>query len=241
MKWVKIISQILFVVGLIFLLGFTNQRHSEKRCVDYRIELADENISLITRGEIILLMESIQDTIVGKLVNAIPIFDIERKIEGLKNVKNAEVFIDMEGMLHVEVNQKKAVVRVSPEGSEDFYMDANGSMFSLSTNYTEHLLIANGNIEDSVDFSNALILANYISSDSLWQSQIVQIYFKENKEIELIPRVGNHTILLGDVENYKDKIRKLYLFYEQGVNQVGWNNYKEINLKFRNQIVCVKR
>jgi cell division protein FtsQ len=186
-------------------------------------------------------MESIQDTIVGKLVNAIPIFDIERKIEGLKNVKNAEVFIDMEGMLHVEVNQKKAVVRVSPEGSEDFYMDANGSMFSLSTNYTEHLLIANGNIEDSVDFSNALILANYISSDSLWQSQIVQIYFKENKEIELIPRVGNHTILLGDVENYKDKIRKLYLFYEQGVNQVGWNNYKEINLKFRNQIVCVKR
>tara|TARA_B100001059_G_scaffold55117_5_gene49854 strand:- start:10924 stop:11649 length:726 start_codon:yes stop_codon:yes gene_type:complete len=241
MKWVKIISQILFVVGLIFLLGFTNQRHSEKRCVDYRIELADENISLITRGEIILLMESIQDTIVGKLVNAIPIFDIERKIEGLKNVKNAEVFIDMEGMLHVEVNQKKAVVRVSPEGSEDFYMDANGSMFSLSTNYTEHLLIANGNIEDSVDFSNALILANYISSDSLWQSQIVQIYFKDNKEIELIPRVGNHTILLGDVENYKDKFRKLYLFYEQGVNQVGWNNYKEINLKFRNQIVCVKR
>jgi cell division protein FtsQ len=241
MKWVKIISQILFVVGLIFLLGFTNQRHSEKRCVDYRIELADKNISLITRGEIILLMESIQDTIVGKLVNAIPIFDIERKIEGLKNVKNAEVFIDMEGMLHVEVNQKKAVVRVSPEGSEDFYMDANGSMFSLSTNYTEHLLIANGNIEDSVDFSNALILANYISSDSLWQSQIVQIYFKENKEIELIPRVGNHTILLGDVENYKDKFRKLYLFYEQGVNQVGWNNYKEINLKFRNQIVCVKR
>lgn len=241
MKWVKIISQILFVVGLIFLLGFTNQRHSEKRCVDYRIELADENISLITRGEINLLMESIQDTIVGKLVNAIPIFDIERKIEGLKNVKNAEVFIDMEGMLHVEVNQKKAVVRVSPEGSEDFYMDANGSMFSLSTNYTEHLLIANGNIEDSVDFSNALVLANYISSDSLWQSQIVQIYFKENKEIELIPRVGNHTILLGDVENYKDKFRKLYLFYEQGVNQVGWNNYKEINLKFRNQIVCVKR
>jgi cell division protein FtsQ len=241
MKWVKIISQILFVLGIIFLLGFTNQRHSEKRCVDYRIELADENISLITRGEIILLMESIQDTIVGKLVNAIPIFDIERKIEGLKNVKNAEVFIDMEGMLHVEVNQKKAVVRVSPEGSDDFYMDANGSMFSLSTNYTEHLLIANGNIEDSVDFSNALILANYISSDSLWQSQIVQIYFKENKEIELIPRVGNHTILLGDVENYKDKFRKLYLFYEQGVNQVGWNNYKEINLKFRNQIVCVKR
>ena len=241
MKWVKIISQILFVLGIIFLLGFTNQRHSEKLCVDYRIELADENTSLIRRGEIILLMESIQDSIVGKLVNEIPIFEIERKIEGLKNVKNAEVFIDMNGIFYVEINQKKAVVRISPKGSKDFYMDANGSMFNLSTNYTEHLLIANGNIEDSTDFYNVLSLANYISSDSLWKSQIIQIYFKENKEIELIPRVGNHTILLGDIENYKDKFRKLYLFYDQGVNQVGWNNYKEINLKFKNQIVCVKR
>ena len=86
-----------------------------------------------------------------------------------------------------------------------------------------------------------LDLAKYISSDSLWNAQIVQIYLKDNKEIELVPRVGNHTILLGDITNYQEKLRKLYLFYEKGVNQVGWNDYKEINLKFRNQIVCVKR
>ena len=241
MKWVRIISQILFVVGLIFLLSFTHQRHNEKRCVDYRIELVDENTSLVTRGEIILLMESIQDSIVGKFINEIPIFAIEQKIEALNNVKNAEVFIDMDGILHVDVDQKKAILRISPVGRKDFYMDAKGSIFNLSTNYTEHILVANGNIEDSTDFYDALTLANYISSDSLWKSQIIQIYFKKNKEIELIPRVGNHSIVLGDITNYEDKFRKLFLFYQRGVNQVGWNNYKEINLKFKNQIVCVKK
>jgi cell division protein FtsQ len=241
MKWVRIISQILFVVGLIFLLSFTHQRHNEKRCVDYRIELVDENTSLVTRGEIILLMESIQDSIVGKFINEIPIFAIEQKIEALNNVKNAEVFIDMDGILHVDVDQKKAMLRISPVGRKDFYMDAKGSIFNLSTNYTEHILVANGNIEDSTDFYDALTLANYISSDSLWKSQIIQIYFKKNKEIELIPRVGNHRIVLGDITNYEDKFRKLFLFYQRGVNQVGWNNYKEINLKFKNQIVCVKK
>ena len=241
MKWIKIISQLLFVTGLIFLLSFTNKRHSTKQCIDYRIYLPNENSSLITRGDIILLMESIQDSIVGKLANEIQIFEIERKIEALKNIKNAEVYVDMNGTLHIEVDQKKAIVRVKPNEKEEFYMDANGSTFSLSSNYTEHLLIANGNINDSSDFNNVLALARYISSDSLWKSQIVQIYFKENKEIELIPRVGNHTILLGDINGYKDKFRKLHLFYDKAANQVGWNNYKEINLKFRNQIVCVKR
>jgi len=241
MKWIKIISQFLFVGGIIFLLVFTNTRYSKKTCVDYRINLADENTSLITRGEIILLLESIQDSIVGTTITEVPIYEIERKIESLKDVQNAEVYINMEGMLHIDVIQKKAIVRISPKEGKDFYMDSEGSIFGLSHNYTKHLLIANGNIQDSTDYMTVLDLAKYISSDSLWNAQIVQIYLKDNKEIELVPRVGNHTILLGNITNYQEKLRKLYLFYEKGVNQVGWNDYKEINLKFRNQIVCVKR
>jgi len=241
MKWIKIISQFLFLGGIIFLLAFTNTRYSNKPCIDYRINLADENTSLITRGEIILLIESIQDSIVGTTITEVPIYEIERKIESLKDVQNAEVYINMEGMLHIDVIQKKAIVRISPIDGKDFYMDSEGSIFGLSHNYTEHLLIANGNIQDSIDYMTVLDLAKYISSDSLWNAQIVQIYLKDNKEIELVPRVGNHTILLGDITNYQEKFRKLYLFYEKGVNQVGWNDYKEINLKFSNQIVCVKR
>ncbi|MEC8273500.1 MAG: hypothetical protein VXZ76_01530, partial [Bacteroidota bacterium] len=223
------------------LLAFTNIRYSNKICIDYRINLIDENTSLMTRGEIILLMESIQDSIVGATITEVPIYEIERKIESLNNVQNAEVYFNMEGMLYIDVIQKKAIVRISPKEGKDFYMDSEGSIFGLSHNYTEHLLIANGNIQDSTDYMTVLGLAKYLSSDSLWNAQIVQIYLKENKEIELVPRVGNHTILLGDITNYQEKLRKLYLFYEKGVNQVGWNDYKEINLKFRNQIVCVKR
>ena len=63
MKWIKILSQFLFVGGIIFLLAFTNTRYSNKTCIDYRINLADENTSLITRGQIISLIKSIQDSL----------------------------------------------------------------------------------------------------------------------------------------------------------------------------------
>ena len=241
MKWIRIISQFLFLGGIIFLLAFTNTRYSNNTCVDYRINLADENTSLITRGEIILLMESINDSIVGTTIAKVPIYEIERKIESLNDVQNAEVYINMEGMLHIDVIQKKAIVRVSPKIGNDFYMDAQGSIFALSNNYTKHLLVASGNIQDTADYIAVLNLAKQISSDSLWSSQIMQIYIKENKEIELVPRVGNHKILFGDISDVEEKLRRLYLFYKKGVNQVGWNDYEEINLKFKNQIVCVKR
>jgi len=39
----------------------------------------------------------------------------------------------------------------------------------------------------------------------------------------------------------EEKFENLKLFYSEGVKQTGWRKYKEINLKYKNQIVCVKR
>ena len=115
MKWIKIISQFIFFVGVIFLLAFTNTQNSDRICIDYRINIDNETTSLVTRSEIIKLMESIKESIVGTNVNKVPIYEIEQKIESLNNIQNAEVYINMQGILFVELIQKKPIVRVSPK------------------------------------------------------------------------------------------------------------------------------
>ena len=47
--------------------------------------------------------------------------------------------------------------------------------------------------------------------------------------------------IAGKLENVGKKMENLRLFLEEGIALKGWNVYKEINLKFENQIVCVKR
>ena len=106
MKWIKIISQFIFFVGVIFLLAFTNTQNSDRICIDYRINIDNETTSLVTRSEIIKLMESIKESIVGTNVNKVPIYEIEQKIESLNNIQNAEVYINMQGILFVELIQK---------------------------------------------------------------------------------------------------------------------------------------
>ena len=84
-------------------------------------------------------------------------------------------------------------------------------------------------------------LANLLSEDDLWAYQIIQIHFSKDKEVILIPRVGNHKIIFGMLKNLEEKFQNLRLFYEQAIRLKGWNSYTDINLKFKNQIVCTKK
>ena len=68
-----------------------------------------------------------------------------------------------------------------------------------------------------------------------------QINVTQAKELELVPRVGEHIIFLGKPGNYEEKFEKLKTFYEKGLNQVGWNKYSRISLEFNNQIICTKK
>ena len=72
--------------------------------------------------------------------------------------------------------------------------------------------------------------------------------------VELVPRVGNHVVYIGQlpeskykngrknlIENFvRKKMERLLNFYKYGLSQAGWNKYNYINLEFDNQIICKK-
>ena len=181
------------------------------------------------------------DSIDGLPLNALPLYEMEKSIEQHSLIKSAEVFILTNGELTVMVMQKDPLVRVQNVQGKSYYLDIEGKPFPLSRNYTQRLMVANGNIIDSVDVAIVSKVANYINQNEFWKAQIMQLHINENKEVELIPRVGNHIILLGSEEGMEAKFEKLMLFYQKGVQQIGWNQYSIINLKYKNQLVCVKR
>src|SRR5690606_7870210 len=80
--------------------------------------------------------------------------------------------------------------------------------------------------------------AQYISGDSLWSSQVVQLYVNQDQDIELVPRVGGQRIILGNADSLDRKFEKLLLFYRKIVPKTGINAYKSVNLKFAGQIIC---
>ena len=82
---------------------------------------------------------------------------------------------------------------------------------------------------------------NEPNKSELWSAEIQQFFVNEEGDIEFIPRVGNHTVVLGNDQFLDEKFNKLIHFYKEGLNKKGWDNYKVINLKYKNQVVCIKK
>jgi cell division protein FtsQ len=74
----------------------------------------------------------------------------------------------------------------------------------------------------------------------VWQAMIGQYNINNVGQLELIPRLGNSTILLGDNSNLEKKIKQLDVFYFDVLRKVGWDYYKVINIMYKNQVVCIK-
>jgi cell division protein FtsQ len=58
--------------------------------------------------------------------------------------------------------------------------------------------------------------------------------------ITLIPRIGHHTINLGTIDNFENKLARLHTFYEKALPTIGWDKYTTINLEYDGQIICKK-
>jgi cell division protein FtsQ len=52
--------------------------------------------------------------------------------------------------------------------------------------------------------------------------------------------MGQHKIVIGKSSDLKKKITKLKAFYKHGLEEIGWDKYKILNLKYENQVVCTK-
>jgi cell division protein FtsQ len=255
------LMKILLIVPVLYLIiipVYLASSSGSKPCSGIVINIKDSaDYHFVTKRQLLNLVYANSSRIIGKKLKDISTLTIENRINVLHELKTAEVYTTIDGTLNVYADQRNPVMRVMPNDGGDYFVDDHGYVFRRRNLYTPRLHIVEGNVTitgsmlDSLSVLDTSIkhsvlkemfgFVNYINDDSFWSAQIDQIYVDGNNEIDLIPRVGNHTIHLGTFENYKGKLRNLAAFYDQVLPEVGWNKYSVINLEFKDQIVCRKR
>ena len=230
-----------------------SEKESDQRCTNFNIVVSEANERLlVTQEDIksILLNDTVKT--MGEPINSINTHAIEELLRSKSYIKKAEVYTDINGTLHIKAEQRKPIVRISSQGS-GFYMDEEGFIFPLSRSFTDYVPIVTGNTPlpfskgykgsmpetESANFIKSLLsFAQYLEKNSYWNSMVEQIHVVNENDVELIPRVGSHVVKLGSLDNFEQKLRKLDVFYRNGMPAVGWNTYKTINLEYSNQVVC---
>ena len=235
--------------GLIVLMSFIEFKEAGVFCKQVKIYIPG-NQYFIDKEEVDHILKINRHQLIGRNMASINLHDLENRLKANAFIESAKVYADMDGIIKVEISQRQPVMRVMNQSGQDFYIDQNGLKIPMSSNFTAKVLAANGYIDEAfgkkldtlhTDIAKELFkTAQFINKDSLWSAQVAQVYVNQEHEIELIPRVGNHRILLGNADSLESKFHNLLVFYKQALPQIGWDRYKVINIKFANQVVGVK-
>lgn len=243
MKKILLIFTLVLVAGyLIFSVFYFKGKPEGEICKEFEVEVsnADEN-QFIDVDEIKASVREAKLDPTNKTLAEINTIKIEEQILKNQHIKKAEVFVTNKNNVRVVLQERKPILRIIPDVGESYYIDTEGKKMPTSRRYAAYLPIATGNIKEAFAEVELYNFALFLQDNKFWNAQVEQIVVKANRDIELIPRVGDHTIIIGSLENLDNKLDRLMTFYQDGLNRIGWNKYSAINLKYDKQVVCTRR
>jgi len=239
-KWLTYTFYIISFVAVGALMSFVDARHDNKLIKGFDISIVDSDTLRFVNDDLITsLVRKTYDSLEYRSKNSVDISLLEKKIQKLSSVANAEVFIDLDNKLAVTVEQHKPVGRILTS-KYNCYLDEKGNKMPLSNLYTADVILVDGAVT-SKNLKDIYSLITYIRNDEVLKEQIISINVDKKNEYTLRTKKGNQVIEFGKAQNIEEKFDKLLIYYRKTVSDFGWDRYKKINLKFSNQVVCTKR
>jgi len=261
-KYLNIAFWILVAAYFFVVFGFVKGKQKEVLCTSVKVVVKDTlKHHFVNKDDLIQLIDNSIGGVLGSPMDDVNVAELEKLISDQPYIKSAEVFKSINGNLNIEIKQRNPIIRIINENNLGFYIDNEGELLPLSRKISLRLPVANGYIKFYPDLSTSVnifsdeymedanakvlrelsTLATFINKDVFWKAQIEQIYVTKDLEFELVPLVGAQIILLGSIDDYKEKFRNLEATYKKGFLYKGWNRYKTINLKYHNQVICEKK
>lgn len=210
-------------------------------CKGVSIHIDDnEERSFVSESEVRQSLRTAKLKLVGTDFDSINTLEITRLLEKNKLVRKAHCYHTPDSCLRIDVEQRTPILRIKSISIGDCYIDDENMLMPVQSVVPMQIPLATGFISKEIAEKELFNIAEFLQDNRFWRQEITQIYVNTNGDIELIPRIGQHTILIGDSKNLETKMKHVKTFYEKVLSRKGWNFYKVINVKFENQVVGEK-
>ena len=231
-KW-RILKILVTVILFGFLLSFSLKRFNNARMENVSINMNQGKtpVYFIDEKDIKDLVKQYNPT---KKIGDVKIPELETKINENPFVDSANVFMNLNGNLNIDIKQRVPVFRLSKNG-KDFYVDEKGVEFPISKNFSYPCMLVMGDVEAS-EYQELGRLIEKIDKDDFCKKYFIGIK-KEKGGYNLLTSDGHFKVELGDLENIDFKVKGFKTFVEKYLVYQNPEKYKKISVKYNNQIV----
>jgi cell division protein FtsQ len=241
MKFKKFLKYILFFCLLIivgFLYSFSAARNHQKKVSKIDIKIEVGNSKFLNHSMVNKLLIQKNETVKNLPKSVINLYGLESNISKNPYVEKAVVFLTIQGELKTIVKQRTPIVRIIQD-EDVYYVDKQGVKVPLSENYSARVLLVSG-VKNDTEMKEMMPLISTILRDNFLEKEVVGVEKLKNGEVQLAVRSGDYKIDFGTTSEIESKFRKLKAFYNNTFSDKTIQNYKLINVKYHNQVVCTK-
>ncbi len=189
-------------------------------------------------------------------IGTVNMLSIQQCLESNPWIESSTSYIDLDGTLNINIKEYDPVLRIFGEGGKSAYLTESGICLPTNRLYTPHVLVANGSFtlrNDSISYAlndtlvedqaliESLHVFKAIERNAFMQSCIGQVYRNRKGLFDIVLRDIDARVTLGDTCQIDDKLHRAEIFIKQKVGTTELKGMKNINLQYKNQVVCTKR
>jgi cell division protein FtsQ len=232
------IRLLLMIFLVVFLFSFTSKRNSKRKLIKSEVVFAGDN-SLFLKSEAVnkLLIENNSN---AKTIrkDRLDLNKLEQVLNAQEMIEKADVYVSIDGVLKAVVKQKTPIAWVFND-KDSFYIDSQGNIMPLSTNFTARVPLVSGEINKKNN-KDLFKLFKIIYDDAFLRKNIIGIQIMSNGSLLMQNRNYNYQIDFGGLINIERKFKNYKAFFQKVSLDSSLNKYKKIDLRFTEQVVCTK-
>ena len=229
----RILKILITVILFGFLLSFSLKRFNNKPMekVSVKMTKTKNPVYFIDEKDVKELVRKANPT---KKIGDINIPDLEKKLNQLPAVDSANVYLNLNGNLNLDIKQRVPAFRLNKDG-RDFYVDEKGTEFQISKNYSYPCMLVMGDVKKSEYVSLAKLIEK-IDHDDFSKKYFIGIS-KSRGNYELLTSEGYFKVEIGDLEKIDLKVKGFKAFVEKYLIYQQPEKYTKVSVKYDNQIV----
>ena len=243
------VKVVILLIAVSFLIAFSERKQGGAVCKDVQVEIENARDNyFLDEAEILRQVETSGQQIKGINLERINLKKIETKLKLDKHILDAELYGDLKGNLIVRVELRRPIARIVQQDAPDAYIAEDGTVMSVSENYSSRVVLVSGpfvkplleseDLKKSEEGVKLLAMIKYIKEDDFWSAQIAQLDIDRGGKITLYPQVTSQLVEFGEPDNIEMKFKKLMIFYKEILPTRGWNKYERVNVEYEGQVIA---
>lgn len=237
-KFLKYLLFLILIIGIGLLQSFSIRKNNAKKVSKSSVDFQGGNPYFLTENMVNKLLIQNGESLTNQAKSKLDLHNLETIVTENPYVANASVFVSISGEFKTIIKEKRPIARIIARDSS-FYIDNKGVTMPLSPQYTPRVILVTG-LKNESDLKELTPFLRTIDQDDFLKQELIGVQKTNKNEVVMKVRSGDYTIEFGDLNDMDVKFNKLKAFYNKSFNQEVMSSYKNINLKYHNQVVCTK-